>query len=819
MGNVLTHGQLLSELDRCLFCEEKPCMDACPVNCSPADFIEAIRVGKDSDYKRASSIILSKNILGGICGSVCPDYHCMAACSRVNFDNPIKIPEIQSTIIKKGKELGFKAQFTTKKDINKRVGIIGGGPAGIACANILAHEGCKVDIFESDKELGGMCNYIPESRLHRDTLSSDIDNAINHDNIRVYNNTAIYDIDKFKSIYDAVVIASGQDEAIKLNIHGKDYAHDWKSFLSANDIEENSRVAIIGGGAVAIDCALKSKALNAEYIDFYMLEMLSEMNLSRDEKAEFFNNKFGIYFRTSVKEIEKDLDGLKLHCQRVMMDSEEFRLDKIERIANSDFHSMFYDYVVFAVGSKTSIIKKDDDKLFYCGDMKNNATTVVEAVADGRNCAINVLNCFNPNYINLDTSIKCKSYYELNDSTTDEISLESDFFGRKIDSPYLLSAAPPSDGYEQVAKAYKAGWSGAVMKTAFDDLDIHIPHDYMFKLNDDTYANCDNVSEIPLKQVLADAKKLIEEFPEKLTIVSTGGPVTGNDSEDKLVWQSNTKMIEAIGVGGVEYSLSCPQGGDGTEGDIVSQNPALTAKVVDWILEVSAPNIPKLFKLTGAVTSINPILKAIKAVLNKYPEKKAGVTLANSFPAVDFRQDVKKEWDDGVMIGMSGDAVKYISNLTLAKASSEKMIISGNGGVMTYLDAANFLALGCQTVQICTAVMKKGFDYIGDLKQGLKYLMLEKGIKDIDELIGKALPKPIQDFMDISPIKRISDVDPDLCQHCGNCTRCPYLAISLDDNKIPVTDATRCIGCSICVQKCFSKALFMRERTKEEWRD
>jgi len=89
---------------------------------------------------------------------------------------------------------------------------------------------------------------------------------------------------------------------------------------------------------------------------------------------------------------------------------------------------------------------------------------------------------------------------------------------------------------------------------------------------------------------------------------------------------------------GIEYSLSCPQGGDGTEGDIVSQNAALTARIIEWILQVGDPDIPKLFKLTAAVTSIVPILRAIRKVLDAHPKSKAGITLANSFPTLGFRR-------------------------------------------------------------------------------------------------------------------------------------------------------------------------------------
>jgi dihydropyrimidine dehydrogenase (NAD+) subunit PreT len=85
----LTDAQLYEEVDKCLYCEEKPCMHACPVNCSPADFIMAIRSRENSDFKTSAKIIMGSNPLGGICGAVCPDWFCMDACSRKTLDKPI----------------------------------------------------------------------------------------------------------------------------------------------------------------------------------------------------------------------------------------------------------------------------------------------------------------------------------------------------------------------------------------------------------------------------------------------------------------------------------------------------------------------------------------------------------------------------------------------------------------------------------------------------------------------------------------------------------------------------------------------------------
>jgi dihydropyrimidine dehydrogenase (NAD+) subunit PreA len=396
------------------------------------------------------------------------------------------------------------------------------------------------------------------------------------------------------------------------------------------------------------------------------------------------------------------------------------------------------------------------------------------------------------------------------------VSLETEFFGRKINSPYLLSASPLTDGFEQMNKAYENGWAGGIMKTAFDNVPIHIPSEYMFTFNNLTYGNADNVSGHPLERVCREVEQLVRQWPDRLTMASTGGPVTGNDEHDRNGWQSNTRKLEASGVMGIEYSLSCPQGGDGTEGDIVSQNAALTAKIINWIMQAGSPEIPKLFKLTAAVTSIVPILRAIRAVLDKYPEKKAGITLANSFPTLAFRSAAGRLWEEGVVTGMSGDGVTPISYLTLANAVPQGIEISGNGGPMTYKAAMDFLALGVKTVQFCTIATKYGYGIIRDLESGTAFLMQERGIHSMKELIGIAQPHPITDFMALSPVKKISSFHYDLCSGCGNCARCPYLAISLDEKSLPHSDPSLCIGCSICAKKCFTGAITMRDRSPEE---
>ncbi len=191
--------------------------------------------------------------------------------------------------------------------------------------------------------------------------------------------------------------------------------------------------------------------------------------------------------------------------------------------------------------------------------------------------------------------------------------------------------------------------------------------------------------------------------------------------------------------------------------------------------------------------------------------------MANTFPTLAFRASADgRRWEEGVVVGMSGEGVTPISYLTLAKAVPEQIAISGNGGPMDYKAAMDFLALGVETVQFCTIVMKHGYGIIHELESGTAFLMQERGIRSMRELIGLTQPHPITDFMALTPVKKISEFDHDLCVSCGNCTRCPYQAITLDDQWLPHSDPAKCVGCSICAKKCFVGAIRMRERTPHE---
>jgi dihydropyrimidine dehydrogenase (NAD+) subunit PreA len=679
--------------------------------------------------------------------------------------------------------------------------------------------GYAVDIFEAREKLGGMMNLIPDDRLDKRVVETDIEFLLSLGQITPKTNTNVEDPKSLlKKGYDAVLVTVGLWKPIELGIENENLAIKMPDFLSnPNKYKFNGRVAVVGGGATAVDCALTARERGARHVEMFMLEKLSEMPLTRREREDLLTYDIEVTGRTRVTRVLSDAQGLwgikvmKVHLPL----GEKFHPTRVVDVEGTDCLSSDFEAVIVSIGLRSTLQREQVDGLFYAGDMANGPKTVVEATASGKNAALEI-----------DAYIKkqekpvvkkaTKSYYTLAGYNPKPRSLEADFFGRTIRSPYLLSASPVTDGLEQMNKAYKAGWAGGVMKTAFDNVPIHIPGEYMFSFNPLTYGNSDNVSGHSLDRVCREIEQLVKQWPDRLTIGSTGGPVSGHEETDRAGWQSNTKKLEAAGAMAIEYSLSCPQGGDGTEGDIVSQNAALTAKIIDWILQVGDADVPKLFKLTAAVTSIIPILRAIKTVLAKHPNKKAGITLANSFPTLAFRPSATRRWDEGVIVGMSGDGVTPISYLTLANAVPEGIEISGNGGPMTYKAAMNFLALGVKTVQFCTIAMKYGVGIVDELESGTAFLMQERGIQSMKELIGIAQPKPITDFMALTPTKKIASFNPDLCVSCGNCMRCGYMAISLDGQFHLHADPSKCIGCSICAQKCFTGAITMRARSASE---
>lgn len=816
---ILTDAQLRSEIEKCEYCAEKPCTAACPCGCSPFDFIRAAKVGNPSDYQRAAALILSQNPFGGLCGAVCPDWHCMKACVHERFDSPVNIPAVQATIIHKARALGVAPRFEAAPPNGRKVAVVGAGPAGLSAAIVLGQKGYRVDVFDRERGGGGMCKCIPGHRLPRSLLDGDLGFILGTRLIALRTGAAVADpAALLKKGYDAVVVATGLWGPVRMGIPNEGLA------VFAIDYLKNPRrfrftgpVAVIGGGASAVDCAVAAKGCGAGRVEIFALESIGEMPLAPRERRELVEYGIDLSGRTRVSAIlakGKRIVGLST-VKVGLPPGAKFSLGAIKDLHGSAQERRDVRHVIVAIGAKSEMRRVSRRGVFYAGDAANGPTTVVEAAAAGKNAAAEV-EAFLLGSKKPKPDSPTRSGVTVPGYNFEPVPLTTDFFGHTLSCPFLLSASPATDGFEQVKAAYEAGWPGAILKTAFDNLPIHIPGAYMNCFSETTWGNCDNVSDHPLDRVCSEIRRLRRAFPDRLTGASTGGTVSGDDAADRASWQSNTRKLEEAGAMLIEYSLSCPQGGEGAEGDIVSQSAALTAKIIGWVLEAGRPSVPKLFKLTSAVTDIKVILREVKKAFDRHPGAKAGVTLANTFPTLCFKPGGKREWEEGIVVGMSGEGVTPISYLCLASAGAMGVEISGNAGPMDYKAAADFLALGTGTVQFCTLPERCGYGVLADLRSGLSHLMKARGIGSVAGLVGRAQPSPVTDFMALPSEKKVSTVDPGLCVSCGNCTRCPYMAITLDEDKHPVTDPEKCVGCALCTLQCFTGALSLRDRTRGE---
>jgi dihydropyrimidine dehydrogenase (NAD+) subunit PreT len=554
-GQFMTPAQLQSELLRCEYCEEKPCKEACPAHCSPADFIMAARIGKPSDIRRSAGEIMHANPLGGICGMVCPDTLCMSACTRKIFDGAINIPLVQATIINMAKTMGGIPDFSIPTPSGKKVAIIGSGPAGLGAAAALAQMGHQVEILEATDKLGGMVNLIPHHRLDKMVIDTDIKFVLSLGNIKTKTGIKVSDPKALlDNGYDAVCVATGLWKPITLGLENEDLAVSMVDLLAhPQNYQFGGRVAIIGGGATAVDCAITARQIGANHVELFMLEKLSEMPLTARERKELLDFDIEINCRFRTTKILKEGETISgLQTVKVELPAGNlFSPANVRNLPETEAIRTGFNAVVVSIGMRSEFKQELLKGLFYAGDVITGPKTVVQAVASGKNAAIEIdayLKGENKPVIEKLT----KSYYLLPGFRRVPVSLETEFFGRPIISPYLISASPSTDGSQQMTRAYKAGWAGGVMKTAFDNLPIHIPGEYMFAFSPLTYGNSDNVSGHPLDRVCREVEQLVREWPDRLTMASTGGPVSGQDEHDATGWQSNTRKLEAAGAMAIE---------------------------------------------------------------------------------------------------------------------------------------------------------------------------------------------------------------------------------------------------------------------------
>lgn len=418
--------EAVKEASRCLNCKIPRCVEGCPINIKIPEFISAI---KEQDIEKAYKIISESSSLSAICGRVCPqEKQCEGKCVRGIKGDSIAIGALERYVSDKALLDNMQSKFIKEKN-NKKVAIIGSGPAGLACASELIKHGFSVVIYESLHKAGGVLTYgIPEFRLPKEIVNKQIDN-LKKLGVKIKLNIPVGNaitINELKEEYDAIFIGTGAGIPKFMGIDGEDA----NEVFSANEIltrinlmksyKDNSKTPIkklgiayvIGGGNVAMDAARSLKRLG---IETHLMYRRSEEELPARKTEVRHAKEEGIIFDIlkNPKRIIKDENNTVTGIEYVDMELGEPGEDgrrKVKGIEGSN-KRVKCDMVIMALGTlqnheslKESNIKLNEkgliivnnyetteSNIYAGGDAVTGAATVILAMEAGKKAAENII--------------------------------------------------------------------------------------------------------------------------------------------------------------------------------------------------------------------------------------------------------------------------------------------------------------------------------------------------------------------------------------------------------------------------------------------
>lgn len=273
--------EIEEKVNYCLNCKIKPCSQkGCPLNNNIPEFIKAV---KEENYKEAYKILSETTVLPGVCGKICPHMkQCQGSCVRGIKGEPVSIGDIENFIFQKAVEQGYSLKDVIEKQEipefkNKKVAIIGGGPAGLTCSAFLAKDGLDVTIYEKYEYLGGLLIHgIPEFRLSKETVKETV-NRILDLGIKVEYNKELgknLNLEDLEQNYDAIFLSIGANKPSKMGVKGENlegvYGGNELLEYNTHPNYEGKIVSVIGGGNVAMDCARTIKRLRSKRSKYYI---------------------------------------------------------------------------------------------------------------------------------------------------------------------------------------------------------------------------------------------------------------------------------------------------------------------------------------------------------------------------------------------------------------------------------------------------------------------------------------------------------------------------------------------------------------------
>lgn len=267
--------EIEEKVNYCLNCKIKPCSQkGCPLNNNIPEFIKAV---KEEKYKEAYKILSETTVLPGVCGKICPHTkQCQGSCVRGIKGEPVSIGDIENFIFQKAVEQGYSLKDVIENQenpelLNKKVAIVGGGPAGLTCAAFLSKDGIDVTIYEKYDYLGGLLVHgIPEFRLSKEIVKETV-NRILDLGIKVEYNKELgknLSLEELEQNYDAIFLSIGANKPSKMGVKGENiegvYGGNELLEYNTHPNYEGKTVSVIGGGNVAMDCSRTIKRLRGK---------------------------------------------------------------------------------------------------------------------------------------------------------------------------------------------------------------------------------------------------------------------------------------------------------------------------------------------------------------------------------------------------------------------------------------------------------------------------------------------------------------------------------------------------------------------------
>jgi dihydropyrimidine dehydrogenase (NAD+) subunit PreA len=389
--------------------------------------------------------------------------------------------------------------------------------------------------------------------------------------------------------------------------------------------------------------------------------------------------------------------------------------------------------------------------------------------------------------------------------------LRVDFVGMHFPNPFMLAAAPPTRTAEMMKRGFAAGWGGAVTKSiALDparDVQprLHPLRHHKRRIGMENIELATPMTVRQWQEEIADVKAAYPDRPLWASIMEV--PVKAN-------WQRLARAIEEARPDALELNVSCPHGMVSKHmGAFIGQDAELTGEVVSWVREVA--KLPLVVKLTPDVGNIAYVAMAAK---EHGADALCAVNSVSGIVAVDLDTLTPLPSVGGLATcgGYSGPGIKPIALRCVAQiAKATGLPVSGLGGLSTWQDAAEFIAVGAATVQVCTAVMWSGYAIVDGLAKGLSGYLDSKGYPNLTPLVGAALPKIVEfPEMPLGPRARAS-----VGSACNGCLKCVpacadggFQAISGVRGKPVTIDAAKCDGCGLCAMVCPIEGITMVPR-------